>query len=97
MDLSNLVNTADRVCQGLSDGAVIANWLSMDDDGALNVIKAQVASSSTEDIDRLDEALLVTAATHFDPAARVRLVRFYAMFKIVELLRYETFRGFPEI
>ena len=30
-----------------------------------------------------------------DPEVRVRLIKFYAMFKIVEMLRYERFRGFP--
>jgi hypothetical protein len=30
-----------------------------------------------------------------DPEVRVRPIKFYAMFKIVEMLRYERFRGFP--
>jgi hypothetical protein len=67
----------------------------MNDDGAMGAIKAQVTSSSTADVDRLDGALLTMASTHYDPAARIRLVKFYAMFKMIELLRYEEFRGFP--
>ena len=44
---------------------------------------------------RLDGFLLETASSHIDPEVRVRLIKFYAMFKIVEMLRYERFRGFP--
>jgi len=43
----------------------------------------------------LDGFLLETASSHIDPEVRVRLIKFYAMFKIVEMLRYERFRGFP--
>jgi hypothetical protein len=35
------------------------------------------------------------AATHFDPAVRIRLVKFYTTFKIAEVVRYQEFRGFP--
>ena len=44
---------------------------------------------------RLDGFLLETASSHIDPEVRARLIKFYAMFKIVEMLRYERFRGFP--
>jgi hypothetical protein len=49
MDLSRILTTAGQVLQGMSDGAVINNWLSMSDDGTLDAIKAQVASSSVDD------------------------------------------------
>ena len=58
-------------------------------------IRAQVESSRTPDVTRLDGFLLETASSHIDPEVRVRLIKFYAMFKIVEMLRYERFRGFP--
>ena len=51
--------------------------------------------SRTPDVTRLDGFLLETASSHLDPEVRVRLIKFYAMFKIVEMLRYERFRGFP--
>lgn len=97
MDLSRILTSAGQVLQGMSDGAVINNWLSMNDDGALDAIKAQVASSSVDDIDRIDGVLLAMAATHYDPSVRVRLVKFYAMFKIVEVLRFQEFRGYPRV
>jgi hypothetical protein len=97
MDLSRILNTAGQVLQGVSDGAVINNWLSMSDDGAIDAIKAQVASASVSDIDRMDGVLLSMAAAHYDPSVRVRLVKFYAMFKIVEVLRFQEFRGYPAI
>ena len=58
-------------------------------------IRAQVESSRTPDVTRLDGFLLETASSHIDPEVRVRLIKFYAMFKIVEMLRDERFRGFP--
>ena len=97
MDLSRILNTAGQVLQGMNDGAVINNWLSMNDDGAFDAIKAQVASSPVDDIDRMDGVLLKVAATHYDPSVRVRLIKFYAMFKIVEVLRFQEFRGFPPV
>jgi hypothetical protein len=95
MDLQRLLNAAGEVLQGVSDAAIINNWLAMEDDGAIRCITAQVTSSSTADIDRLDGALLAMAAGHVDRAVRIRLVKFYTMFKIVEMLRYQEFRGFP--
>jgi hypothetical protein len=97
MDLSRILTTAGQVLQGVSDGAVINNWLSMSDDGALDAIKAQVASSSVDDIDRMDGVLLTMATTHYDPSVRVRLIKFYTMFKIVEVLRFQEFRGYPRV
>jgi hypothetical protein len=79
----------------LRDAAIVSDWLSMDDLSAISAIRAQVESSRTPDVTRLDGFLLETASTHIDPEVRVRLIKFYAMFKIVEMLRYERFRGFP--
>lgn len=79
----------------MSDAAVVNNWLRMDDDGAFASILAQVKSSSTADVDRLDEALLSLAATNFSADTGRRLIMFYTIFKIAELERYREFRGFP--
>ncbi|MGH3172860.1 MAG: hypothetical protein ACRDPF_03205 [Streptosporangiaceae bacterium] len=79
----------------LKDAAIVSDWLSLDDVGAICAIRAQVESSRTPDVTRLDGFLLETASSHIDPEVRVRLIKFYAMFKIVEMLRYERFRGFP--
>jgi hypothetical protein len=79
----------------LRDAAIVRDWLSMDDVSAICAIRAQVESSRTPDVTRLDGFLLETASSHIDPEVRVRLIKFYAMFKIVEMLRYERFRGFP--
>ncbi len=46
-------------------------------------------------MDRLDGVLLSLAATNFDAEKRYRLVKFYTVFKIAELERYQEFRGFP--
>ena len=95
MDLSRFLTAAGGVLQETGDSATISNWLSMDEVDAISAIRAQVESASAADVERLDTTLLTMASTHFDPAVRVQLVKFYAMFKIVELLRFERFRGFP--
>ncbi|WNI18916.1 hypothetical protein [Actinacidiphila sp. ITFR-21] len=68
----------------------------MADQDAYDAVIAQVRSSPTATVDELDAALLGAAAGSISAEARLRLVRFYAMFKIAEVLRYEEFRGFPQ-
>lgn len=94
-DWGRILAATGTVLQGMSDVAVVNNWLQMDDDGAFVSIVTQVKSCSTADVDRLDAVLLSLAATNFDADARRRLVKFYAIFKIAELERYREFRGFP--
>ena len=102
MDLARFLTVAGEALRDIDDSviigdsSVVASWLSMDDIGAICAIKTWVYSAPAEDTGRVDAALLAMASNHADPAARARLVKFYAMFKIVELLRYEKFRGFPD-
>ena len=95
MDPSIFLTAAGGLLFQAGDSAIISDWLSMDEPDAITAIRAQVDSSPAADLERLDATLLTLASTHFDPAVRVQLVKFYAMFKIVELLRFEKFRGFP--
>ena len=95
MDLSVFLTAAGGLRQETGDPAVIGDWLSRDEVDAISAIRARVESAPAAGLDRLETALLTMAAAHFDPAVRVQLVKFYAMFKIVELLRFEKFRGFP--
>ena len=101
MDLARFLSVAGEALRdagasaAVRDAAIVSDWLSMDDISAICAIRAQVESSRTADVTRLDGFLLATASSHIDPEARARLVKFYAMFKIVEMLRYERFRGFP--
>lgn len=96
MDLSRFLAETDGALQDVSDAGVIADWVSMDDIGAFSSIMTHVNSSHTADVERLDSLLLGMAVNHVNPVVRARLVKFYAMFKIVELLRYEKFHGFPD-
>ena len=48
-----------------------------------------------EDIDRLDSALLSLSATNFNAEVRQRLIKFYVIFKLAEVERFQQFRGFP--
>jgi hypothetical protein len=96
MKLERFLTAPGGVLVGINESVIITNWLSMNEADAISAIGAQVNSAHTDDVERLDEALLTMASIHFDPDVRTRLVKFYAMFKIVELLRYEKFRGFPD-
>jgi hypothetical protein len=95
MDLSVFITSTGGVLQEAGDAAIISSWLSMEEVDAISAIRERVETSPEADVDRLDAALLTMTSTHFDPAARVQLAKFYAWFKIVELLRFEKFRGFP--
>jgi hypothetical protein len=94
-DWGRILSATGTVLQGMSDAAIVNNWLQMNDDGAFVSIVTQVKTSTIGDVDRLDAALLSFAATNFDADARRRLVKFYAVFKIAELERFREFRGFP--
>ncbi len=79
----------------MSDAAIVNDWLEKDDEGAFDSIVTQVSTSSADEVDRLDAALLSFAVTNFSADVRRRLIKFYAVFKIVEMQRYREFRGFP--
>jgi hypothetical protein len=96
MDLSRFPAETDGALQDVSHAAVITDWISMDDISAFSAIMTQVNTSQTADVERLDSLLRGMAVNHVDQAVRARLVKFYAMFKIFELLRYEKFHGFPD-
>ena len=51
-----------------------------------------MSSSSVSGIDRMDRVLLTMTATHYDPPVRMRLIKFYATFKIIGVLRFQEFR-----
>jgi hypothetical protein len=82
--------------RGLSEVEMIHVWLGRSDEGAFTGIVAQVSASSTDEVDRLDAALLSLAKASPDSDLRMRLIKFYAFFKIVEMQRYREFRGFPQ-
>ena len=92
MDLARFLAVAGEPLRDVSSSS---QRLASGRRSAICAIRAQVESSRTPDVTRLDGFLLETASSHIDPEVRVRLIKFYAMFKIVEMLRYERFRGFP--
>jgi hypothetical protein len=95
VDWGRVFETTGSVLRGMSDAAIINNWLEMDDQGAFASIATQVMSSSTADIDRLDDALLSHASVNFSQETRQRLIKFYVIFKLAETQRFQQFRGFP--
>ena len=95
VDWGRILTTTGEVLRGMNDAAIINNWLANSDEGAFASIVTQVRGSSTAEVDSLDSSLLYLAATTFRADVRRRLIKFYAIFKIAELQRYQEFRGFP--
>jgi hypothetical protein len=89
------LGAAGDAVRGMSEAAIVIRWLHAPDEGAFANIVTYVGTVSTDEVDRLDAALLTLAAASVDQAARRRLVKFYAVFKIAEMQRYRQFRGFP--
>lgn len=96
VDWGRVLAATGEVIRGISDAAIVNNWLEKDDEGAFIAIVTQVSTSSTEEVDRLDAALLSFATSNFNADVRRRLIKFYAIFKIAEIRRYQEFRGFPQ-
>ncbi len=97
MDWGRVLAATGDVLRGISDAAIVEKWLEKDDEDAFIAIVAQVSTSSTGEVDRLDAALLSLAASNSRADMRRRLVKFYAVFKIAEMRRYREFRGFPQL
>jgi hypothetical protein len=95
IDWGHLRLATGGALRGMSDIAIVGNWLDNSDEGAFASIVTQVGTASADEVDRLDAALLWIATTNFNAEARRRLVKFYAIFKIAEMQRYREFRGFP--
>ncbi len=97
VDWGRVLAATGGALQGISDAAVVSKWLEKDDEDAFIAVVTQVSTSSTDEVDRLDAALLSLAASNFNADTRRRLIKFYAVFKIAELRRYQVFRGFPQL
>jgi hypothetical protein len=96
VDWGRVLAATGGALQGISDAAVVSKWLEKDDEDAYIAVVTQVSTSSTDEVDRLDAALLSLAASNFSADTRRRLIKFYAVFKIAEMRRYQVFRGFPQ-
>lgn len=95
MDWGRVIAATGDVLRGMSDAAIVNNWLEKTDEGAFASIVTQVNTASTDEVDRLDAALLSLAATNYSTDNRLRLIKFYAVYKLAEMDRYGKFRGFP--
>jgi hypothetical protein len=97
VDWGRVLGATGDALQGISDAAVVSGWLEKGDEDAFIAVVTQVSTSSTDEVDRLDAALLSLAASNFSADTRRRLIKFYAVFKIAEMRRYQVFRGFPQL
>ena len=96
VDWGRVLTATGEVPHGLTEAGIVNNWLEKNDEGAFTSIVTQVSASSTDEVDRLDAALLSFAKMNPNADVRVRLIKFYAIFKIAEMQRYREFRGFPQ-
>lgn len=94
-DWLEIIEGAGKFLGALANVNVISEWLKMDETDALNSIEEFVRNVSTERIDSMDADLLNRCNFEFDAYNRTRLIKFYAMFKLVEFVKYQKFRGFP--
>ncbi|GAA2016545.1 hypothetical protein GCM10009839_10210 [Catenulispora yoronensis] len=81
--------------KGMNDMVIINSWLEMSDQEAFGSIAVHVRDSSVEALDQLERTLLADAAARFDSSVRLRLIKFFAVFKICQSSRFEEFRAFP--
>jgi hypothetical protein len=95
IDWGRVLAATGGALRGLSDAATIGDWIDKSDEGAFVSIVTHVGTASTDEVDRLDAALLSLATTNFNAESRRRLIKFYVIFKIAEMRRYHEFRGFP--
>jgi hypothetical protein len=96
VDWKRVLAATGEVLHGHSEVAIIGRWLERRDEIAFAGIVTQVSMASTGEVDRLDAALLSFATSTIDPDVRLRLIKFYAIFKLAEMQRYREFRGFPQ-
>jgi hypothetical protein len=80
-DWGRVLAEEGEVPQEQGDAAVISNWLAKSDQCAFTGIVTRVNTSSTDELDRLDSPLLSLATTNGSPDVRLRLIKFYAIFK----------------
>lgn len=96
-DWGNIVRQGLGFLTGAAAGAVIEGWLNDDFQDALRDIAQFVQNAPMETIDMMDQMLLMRTLLTIDPERRQTIVKYYAYFKIAEYVKYEQFRGFPNL
>jgi len=94
-DWGEIIGGIGSFLEGASYAAIIEDWIKRDFNDGLNSIEAYVKSVSTGMIDNMDSALLLRIHMTIDPDNKDILVKYYAFFKMMELVKFEAFRGFP--
>jgi hypothetical protein len=94
-DWGEIIKGVGTFIEGASNVTVISQWLEMEERDALNSIEEFVRRSAVERIDSIDISLLQMAHIYIDSDARLKLIKFYAFFKLVETMRFNSWRGFP--
>ena len=97
MSWMQILETAVEVGVAFSLGNQIGKWAEMDPSAGDRAVREYVESSGTAAVDAMDTAFFDAAKFAVVPARRVRILRLYAYFKVVEYARFGEFRGFPRI
>ncbi|KUP95899.1 hypothetical protein [Thermobifida cellulosilytica] len=95
VDWQRILQGVGAFAQGMAYAMTVNRWLELDDQSAFAEMINYVATSSVGEIDVMDAVLLQAAVTNFDVDERLRLVKFYTVFKMAEGERFGQFRGFP--
>lgn len=73
----------------------ITTWGEMNESDALMGIRTFIQQSTSDEIDGMDKVLLQAAVVQSEPEMKVKMLKYYAFFKVAEFERFGNFRGFP--
>jgi hypothetical protein len=93
----SFLETVVEGAAGVALGLKVSEWLQLPQEDALTAIREYVYNNHIDVIDAIDAILLQAAAFQIDPDTKIRLLKRYAYFKIIEYERFGKFRGFPAI
>lgn len=97
MSWMQVLEAAVEVGVAFSLGNQIGKWSEMDPQAGDRAVRAYVEASGMAAVDAMDTAFFDAVKFAVTPAARVRILRLYAYFKVVEYARFGEFRGFPRV
>jgi hypothetical protein len=97
MNWMQILENAVEVGLAFSMTGQISQWSAMDPAAGDRAVKAWVETAGTASVDRLDTEFFEVLKSAVSPAEKIRIMRLYAYFKVVEFARFGEFRGFPQV
>ncbi len=94
MNLSDFIKGAGDVLSGLSLGQKFHQWLSMNENEALNSIEEFVNTSTKEQILTMDQLFYGAIRVSILPDQKIQLTKYYTLFRVCEFNKFREWRGF---